>query len=161
MPNLNRVKSELLSVYLLETNNTIDRYNVLNELEIFIASLRKLQVTEEFSKSGDEIHLHKNFATGTITEVKTKNYPEYVFTESELDRLRSIVSEMQMISILEVQFINGSTILREVAYRTCMDSLDQIEMIMAIEEEFICFIDENIIEPEMTFAQLLGVATFE
>lgn len=130
MPNLYQVLRELESVYLNETNST-ERYMILQQVEEKIKELRQktvdTMVNREYKSEDHNMNkLRKIFAEQSGSHIDVIN--EYVKPEATITFL---VEELQM------------------------DSLDMIEIIMAVEEEFDVEIDDWVAEGFRTVNDIL------
>jgi acyl carrier protein len=132
MPSLNEVLNELESIYLKE-KNTVRRYDILQEVEIRINALRENTI--------------KNLVDKELTS-----------TDHYMARLRKIFSDVpgvhQEVVDDVVQIDSDLTYLYDVLW---MDSLDVVETIMAIEDEFNVEISDNEAEKLKTVSDILKI----
>lgn len=134
MPSLYQVLRELESVYLNETSSS-ERYMILQQVEETIKNLRQetinTMVNREFKVEDHTMNkLRKIFADQSGSHIDVIN--EYVKPEASIQFL---VEELQM------------------------DSLDMIEIIMAVEEEFDVEIDDWVAESFRTVDDILRAVT--
>ncbi|QXO12406.1 hypothetical protein pEaSNUABM49_00160 [Erwinia phage pEa_SNUABM_49] len=110
MQKLNNIKSELSSVY-LNAKDSIERYNILNEMEKYMNELRT-NFVEKLNKAEEQGH-------------------------GVLERLQNIVAEHCIPEYDVSEVMHDETVsLRHVINELGLDSLDEIEIIMSIEECF-------------------------
>ncbi len=130
MPNLYQVLRELESVYLNETNSA-ERYMILQQVEEKIKELRQ----------------------NTIDTMVNR---EYKFQDHSMNKLRKIFAEQSgsHIDVINEYVVPDATLVF-LAEELQMDSLDMIEIIMAVEEEFDVEIDDWVAEGFRTVNDIL------
>lgn len=148
-PDLYLVRNALSRVY-NKSNNTIERFQILNEVEDLVKELRQSTINniDLFEKSTD-----------TVTNTVTDNISEVVAKDA-LNRIITIVSWQSGLSTEYVSEVIKNNILLKVVYDDFgFDSLDMVETVMALEEEFEIEISDDAAESCTTIQCLIDLVT--
>jgi acyl carrier protein len=130
MPSLYQVLHDLESVYMNETSS-VKRYMILNEIEEKMKTLRSITINTMVDK-------------------------DYTVNHHNLSKLRRIFSESSSVDLDEVtDLLQPESTLDDITWVLGMDSLDVVELIMYIEEEFNIEIDDNTTSEFVTINDIL------
>ncbi|SOK58964.1 Acyl carrier protein [Yersinia phage fHe-Yen9-03] len=131
MPSQKQIKDDITEIY-TNLNTTIDRYNFINNIEQHIIDM-------------------KNQYINSIS-YETKN--------TTLNKIIKIISEQSgcMYTILHVAAVvpDEDILIQKIISELELDSLDEIEIVMAIEEEFNIEIPDYEIENFKTIRDLIN-----
>lgn len=130
MSRLYQVLRDLESVYMNETSS-VERYMILNEIEEKMKSLRSITINTMVDK-------------------------DYTVNYHNLTRLCKIFSYSSNVALDEVtELIQPESTIYDITVELCMDSLDVIELVMYIEEEFNIEIDDETADKFVTVNDIL------
>lgn len=131
MPSQKQIKDDITEIY-TNLNTTIDRYNFINNIEQHIIDMKKQYINS--------------------ISYETKN--------TTLNKIIKIISEQSgcMYTILHVAAVvsDEDILIRKIISELELDSLDEIEIVMAIEEEFNIEIPDYEIENFKTIRDLIN-----
>lgn len=136
MVDLYHIKRELQSMY-FSTQNTVERYNILKEMEEHIADLRKQ----------------------TIESIVTPSDSEKIISV-----IQKLLAEFSGYALSTVQeYVTVGARLTDVIDKLNLDSLDIMEFIMSLEDEFdIEIYDEDLyLDKIKTISNIINLVHFK
>lgn len=145
MSNLNIVRHELSRQY-FNSKNSIDRFKILNEVEELIKELRQNTIDnmDQFEQQIAEVE--EVLLSGKQKEV--------------LERIQSIVADVTGTRYEVVyKFVIPAAGIEDLYENLALDSLDLVELVMAMEDEFSVEISDERAEEFKTVQEIINFVT--
>lgn len=145
MPNLSIVRHELTRQY-FNSKNTIERFKILNEVEEMIKELRQTTIDnmEQFEQQ---------IAEEAVVILSDKQ-------KEALERIQSIVADVTGTRYEVVyKFVIPEAKISSLYQELVFDSLDLVELVMALEDEFSVEISDEMAEDFQTVQEIINFVT--
>lgn len=145
MSNLNIVRHELSRQY-FNSKNSIDRFKILNEVEELIKELRQNTIDNM-----DQFEHQIAEAEEVVLSGKQKEV---------LERIQSIVADVTGTRYEVVyKFVIPEAGIQDLYENLALDSLDLVELVMAMEDEFSVEISDERAEEFKTVQEIINFVT--